>query len=86
MFTEDDVRKNRDFFADKLRAEKQKADAVKKVKEGKGDFLLLDTRPREAFEQAHIPGAWSVPLAEIPSLASKLPRERELVTYCWNHS
>ena len=85
-FKEEAVRGNRDYFAAKLSAEKQKADVVKKVKEKSGDFVVLDTRTREAFEQGHIPGAWCVPLAEISALASKLPKDQEMVTYCWNHT
>jgi len=83
---EEAVRGNRDYFAAKLSAEKQKADVVKKVKEKKGDFVILDTRTREAFEQGHIPGAWCLPLAEVSALASNLPKDREMVTYCWNHT
>ena len=83
---EEAIRGNRDYFAAKLSAEKQKADVVKKVKEKSGDFVLLDTRTREAFEQGHIPGAWCVPLAEIAALAANLPKDREMVTYCWNHT
>ena len=85
-FTDEAIRANRDYFAAKLGAEKQKADVIKKVKEKKGDFLLLDTRAREAFEQGHIEGAWCVPLAELDSLTPQLPQDRELVTYCWNHT
>jgi rhodanese-related sulfurtransferase len=86
--SQDEVRANRDYFAAKLRAEKQKVDVVAKVKKeaGAGDFLLLDVRQRDAFAQGHIAGALSVPLAEIPKLAATLPREKELVTYCWNHT
>ncbi len=87
-FSQEDVRANRDYFAAKLRAEKQKVDVVAKVKKepGAGDFLLLDVRQRDAFVQGHIAGALSVPLAEIPRFAAKLPKEKELVTYCWHHT
>lgn len=85
MFSDDDVHSNRDYFAAKLRAEKQKMSAVRKVKEGVGDFLLVDARPREAFSAGHVPGAWCVPLEEIETLAAILPRDRELVVYCWSH-
>lgn len=85
-FNDEAIRANRDYFAAKLGAEKQKADVVKRVKEKKGDFLLLDTRTNEAFEQGHIEGAWCLPLAEIEKLASSLPKDKELVTYCWNHT
>ncbi len=87
-FSQDEVRANRDYFAAKLRAEKQKVEVVAKAKRepGAGDFLLLDVRQRDAFAQGHIPGALSAPLAEIPELAPKLPKDKELVTYCWNHT
>jgi rhodanese-related sulfurtransferase len=83
----EDVKANRDHFAAKLRAEKQKTDAehwVKGEPQG-GDFLLLDVRSRDAFARAHIQGAVSVPLPEIGDLAAQLPRDKELVAYCWSH-
>ena len=82
----EEVRANREYFAAKLGAEKQKADVVKKVQEKTGDFILLDTRPRQAFEQGHIEGAWCLPLAEIDTFAGRLPKDKEIVTYCWNHT
>jgi rhodanese-related sulfurtransferase len=57
---------------------------VKQVKEGKGDFVLIDARDSAAFQRAHIPGSISVPLAEVEQHAARLDREREYVTYCWN--
>jgi rhodanese-related sulfurtransferase len=84
-FTTADIEANRRFFADKLRAERGFNDAVSKVKgTSSGDFLLVDTRGRDAYAKAHIPGALCVPLPEIDALAGKLPRDKELVTYCWN--
>lgn len=85
-FTLEDIRANRDYFTHKLRAEKQKNDVIKKVKEeaGAGEFLLLDVRSRDAFAKAHIRGALSAPLEELGALMAQLPRDRELVTYCWN--
>ena len=85
-FNPDEIRANRDYFAAKLRAERQKADVVRKVKESKGDFVLLDTRGRQAFDQGHIPGAWCLPLEELDALAAQLPKDRELATYCWTHT
>jgi rhodanese-related sulfurtransferase len=85
--TADDVKANRDYFAEKLRVEKQKSDVehwVKGEPQG-GDFLLLDVRARDAFAKAHIQGALNVPVTEIGDLASQLPRDKELVTYCWSH-
>ncbi len=84
-FRPEDVEANRAHFAAKLRAEKQKHDVIHKVKEGLGNpFLLLDVRPRAAFGRAHVQGAWCVPNDELPSLLPLLPRDVEVVTYCWS--
>ncbi|MFL5264634.1 MAG: rhodanese-like domain-containing protein [Anaeromyxobacteraceae bacterium] len=87
-FSQEDLRANREYFAAKLRAERQKADVIKQVKKEPGapDFVLVDTRARDAYAQGHIPGALCVPLAELAALAPKLPKDRELVAYCWNHT
>ena len=72
------------WFEHKLAAEKQKNDVVQLVKEGKGDFVLLDTRDRAGYANGHVPGAIAFPLDEIDALAPTLAPEREYVTYCWN--
>ena len=47
-------------------------------------FLLLDVRPRAAFRKAHIRGAWCLPYEELRAILDRLPRDQELVTYCWS--
>ena len=47
-----------------------------------GEVTVLDVRPVEEFQAAHIPGAVSVPLAELRKRIKDLPRNRELVAYC----
>jgi rhodanese-related sulfurtransferase len=85
-FSADEVRANRDYFAHKLHAEKQRNDVLNAV-EGKQpfDFILLDTRGREAFVGGHIPGARCVSLAELEQSLPDLPKDKEIVTYCWSH-
>lgn len=83
-FTQEQIEANRRFFAAKLGAERQKTDVVKRVKDGVGQFILLDVRPRSAFRKAHIQGAWCAPYEELAELLPRLPRDRELVTYCWS--
>lgn len=46
------------------------------------DVILLDVRPPEEFQSAHIAGALSVPLKELGLLLSKLPKAKEIVAYC----
>lgn len=85
-FTSEEVRANRDYFTQKLRAEKSRSDVLHAVKDEKPfDFTLLDTRGRQAFIDGHIPGAICAPLEELDQLAPTLPKDREIVTYCWGH-
>ena len=48
----------------------------------RGDVVLLDVRPEAEFRAGHIAGAISAPLPALPSIASKLPRRREVIAYC----
>jgi len=58
---------DRDVLADRVRS---------------GEVTLLDVRPPEEFEAGHIPGAVSVPLAELESRLTELSHDREVVAYC----
>jgi rhodanese-related sulfurtransferase len=85
-WTPNDVAENRRWFEMKLRAEKGKSSVAKwaEGKPGAGDFLVLDVRGRDAFAKEHVRGAICVPMDEIEALAATLPKDRELVTYCWS--
>ena len=43
---------------------------------------VLDVRPAEEFVAGHIPGALSVPVADLKRRLRQLPRGREVVAYC----
>jgi rhodanese-related sulfurtransferase len=47
-----------------------------------GDVVVLDVRPTPEFEAGHIPGARSVPVAELREHLRSLPKEVEVVAYC----
>lgn len=47
-----------------------------------GRVTLLDVRPAEEYRAGHLPGAASMPLAELPSRLGELRRDREIVAYC----
>ena len=51
---------------------------------GDPGLTILDVLPRHTYEEAHIPGALSMPLEEIPQRAAGvLPdKDREIVVYC----
>jgi rhodanese-related sulfurtransferase/predicted transcriptional regulator len=48
----------------------------------RGEVTVLDVRPTEEFETGHIPGALSVPLAELKQRIAGLPAGKEIVAYC----
>jgi rhodanese-related sulfurtransferase len=48
----------------------------------RGEVVVLDVRPQPEYQAGHIPGAQSVPLDALASLAPKLPRRRQIVAYC----
>jgi rhodanese-related sulfurtransferase/DNA-binding transcriptional ArsR family regulator len=48
----------------------------------RGEVSLIDVRPPEEYAAAHIPGAMSVPLADLPKRLRELGKGREVVAYC----
>ena len=49
---------------------------------GSGDCIMLDVRPPEEYEAAHVAGALSMPLEELERRLGELPRDRQIVAYC----
>ncbi|NOY93405.1 MAG: metalloregulator ArsR/SmtB family transcription factor [Deltaproteobacteria bacterium] len=47
-----------------------------------GAVTLLDVRPEEEYRAGHVPGARSLPLAELEQRLAELPRDRDVVAYC----
>lgn len=48
----------------------------------RGEVVVLDVRPPEEYETAHLPYARSVPLPELSRRLAELPRDVEIVAYC----
>jgi rhodanese-related sulfurtransferase len=79
-----DLARLREHFEAKLQATKQLADIVDAVKHHGSDLVLLDLRDRDDYRSGHIEGAVSMPLGEIDKRYGGLPRDKEIVTYCYN--
>lgn len=79
-----DLARLKEHFELKLRAVKQLADVVYSVKNGSSDLVLLDMRDREDYRRGHIKGAISMPLEDIDKRYRDLPRDKDIVTYCYN--
>jgi len=55
---------------------KQKIDAME-------DFVLVDVLSRESYQREHLPGAISIPFADIAEDAlAGIPSDKEIVVYC----
>ncbi len=46
------------------------------------EVVLLDVRPPEEFAAGYLPGALSIPLADLPRRLREIPRRRDVVAYC----
>ena len=47
-----------------------------------GEVLVLDVRPEEEFEAAHVPHAKSLPVAELRKRLAEIPKDVPVVAYC----
>ena len=48
----------------------------------RGEVVVIDVRPQDEFNVAHLPYARSMPLADIAQRLASLPRDVEIVAYC----
>jgi rhodanese-related sulfurtransferase len=60
------------------------AEQLKSRLQGKQKVVLIDARPEEEYQQAHIPGALNIPADRIKSEAARLPKDRKtaIIFYC----
>lgn len=48
----------------------------------RGEILVIDVRPQDEYDTAHLPYARSMPLTELTHRLAELPRDTEIVAYC----
>jgi len=58
----------------------ERKELAKRIKAG--TVTVIDVRPREEYEQGHLPGAISVPVDEVDEWARSAPKRRPVVAYC----
>ncbi len=71
----------RDFFAGAGAAETIDADALR-AGLAAGEVVLVDLRPADEFVHGHVPGARSIPLAELAERLDGLPPDKLIVATC----
>jgi len=47
-----------------------------------GAIVVIDVRPRDEYDAAHLPFARSLPLAELEARLAELPVDKDIVAYC----
>ncbi len=72
------------FFTDKFEYTTSPTD-VRKMVDGKDkSVVIVDVRAPKDYAAGHIPGAISVPAADLPDMLERLPKDKTLVLYCYN--
>ncbi|TGJ98939.1 ArsR family transcriptional regulator [Leptospira langatensis] len=46
------------------------------------ELILIDVRPEYEYNAGHVPGSISIPLKELRSQISKLPKRKKILAYC----
>ena len=72
-----------DFYATKIEAEWGPYDLHHALEKNKDNVVVLDTRMPDAYAEEHIPGAINIPEAELDARMKELPKNKEIVPYCW---
>jgi len=69
------------YIADRSQLQAINCDELRKLMEA-GDTVVLDVRPVAEYQEGHISGARSIPVAELESRLKDLPKRRTIVAYC----
>lgn len=58
------------------------AEAVQRKIQNGEDFVFLDVRTPNEYEQVHLPKSTLIPLGALRRRLSEIPRDKEVITYC----
>jgi len=72
------------YFQAKLAAELGPHNVKRLLDEQASQAVLLDVRSREGFNEGHLPGAINIPFEELPTRLKELPKNKDIITYCWD--
>jgi rhodanese-related sulfurtransferase/DNA-binding MarR family transcriptional regulator len=71
----------RDFAVEGVPAEQVSRKSVMSTLRD-GEIVLLDVRPAIEYASGHIPGALALPIEDLETRLSELPRDKKVVVYC----
>jgi rhodanese-related sulfurtransferase len=58
------------------------AERVKKMLDGGEKIFIVDMRPAADFQKARLPGALSIPIADLAKRLNEIPKAGRVVLYC----
>ena len=58
------------------------AERVKQLLDGGEKLVFIDMRPAQEFQQSRLPGARSLPIAEVANRFSEIPKSGRVILYC----
>ncbi|HEX2932277.1 MAG TPA: rhodanese-like domain-containing protein, partial [Candidatus Binatia bacterium] len=58
------------------------ADRAKQLLDAGEKLVFVDLRPAKEFQQSRLPGARSIPIAEIANRFNEIPKNGRVVLYC----
>jgi rhodanese-related sulfurtransferase len=71
------------YFSAKLAFETDVSDVFTAVESGTPDFVFVDTRSHESWNQGHARGAVHMPKPDMPARIPAYPAGTRFVVYCW---
>jgi rhodanese-related sulfurtransferase len=58
------------------------AERIKQLMDAGEKLVFIDMRPTKEFQQNRLPGAKSIPLAELANRVSEVPKSGRVILYC----
>ena len=72
------------YFEAKLSAELGPHNVKRLLDQDPRQVVILDVRSTDGYAAGHLPGALNIPFEELPARMSELPKNKDIITYCWN--
>ncbi len=85
MFTSEDIRLSEKHFEEKLKITLGPVEMKELMEDPKqkNQFVLIDVRNPEGYQKEHVPGAINIPEAELEKRLGEIPKDKEIIVYCW---
>jgi rhodanese-related sulfurtransferase len=71
------------YYVTKMEAEWGPYDLQHALEANRDRVVILDTRTPDAYAEEHIQGAINIPTDQLSQRLSELPKDKDIVPYCW---